>query len=94
VGQFQTVLIGHELGFKPFLKGHEFTRAVKIAIQTWASAPEGWFFEIDPLPGSGFSGVQKVGEGEAAPSKLPKEERSSRTGNWMASPNRLGRGFA
>jgi hypothetical protein len=32
VGQFQTVL-----------KGHEFTRAVKSAKRTRALAPEGWF---------------------------------------------------
>jgi predicted metal-binding protein len=32
------------------LKGHEFTRAVKSAKQTWALAPEGRFLEIDRLP--------------------------------------------
>jgi hypothetical protein len=39
VGQLQTVL-----------KRQKFTRAVKTAKQTWASAPEGKFLELNPLP--------------------------------------------
>jgi hypothetical protein len=32
--------------FDAVLKGHEFTRAVKAAKQTWASAPEGRLMEM------------------------------------------------
>jgi hypothetical protein len=41
---FSHIVIGKEIGV---LKGHGFSRAATTAKPTWASAPEGCFWELD-----------------------------------------------